>query len=1357
MAKKDKKNKSKKESKKEINKTTTSPEVIEMDEFDIMLQEFIDSELKTVDESSSESDDDESATSDVESDKSASPILDCPQFAKIINTLLDYDWATDLKAIDKNILHFSKDDKRFILYLYYGTKTANDWLADEEEFNGEEPLWFSQNSHTISPVYEANRYADAINNKLEEYHQPIVVLMHPHGIINPEDILEQWNDTLVVSTSRLCNLIESEADLEEAKTDTKDVALNPDPNISYETVENKFSKKALEQINKPEEKKPIKPEIKIERVRFATDPFVSDGTAPLITTGTYYRSESRIVLFICFDVKGELGRNEIYNYELRDENNNLVAEESSGIDERLDAIVAIVIEKAVVGKHWVYIKHNGNELYKSQITFVDCEKGYEKYLDFEEFGLYRIESQDRKGDHIAMIERGDQSCFNYDNFAGVLVTPQFKNISNKKLQYQFIITIENETGKNIYENIDSGELDVNEQHLICSEARDIAFPTGNYTITIRFLDETILVTDFTVGQRDVKALFNVNQLKALHGKQNRVKSEVEDPMRELESMVGLGDLKAQLRKHIAKIEMDQLRKAHGLPEKQQQLHMAFLGNPGTGKTTVAKLLGRIYKNIGVLSKGHVVVEDRSTLMTHSWGSEGELVNAALEKAQGGILFIDEAYDLITEHKTDPGKLIISALLQAMADEKNRDFMVIFAGYTMPMERLLSKNPGLRSRLTSMYFQDYNTTDLMQIADLWLGKNCYKLTSDARKYFESIVASAYASRNENFGNARYVVNLLENEVQPVMAQRVMEFSKENPQTPLSMLMTIEACDIPNYRAIQAGATDAIAKLDNMVGLGELKKQIRSYLSLIRFVQSRRDNKIETPIPPLHMVFTGNPGTGKTSVAEYLGDIYRSMGLLSIGNVIKVTRADMIDSAIGGTEEKMKELLNAAHGNILFIDEAYTLFSKGEKDYGKNAIEVLLDALGKENSDMIVVMAGYPKEMEELLGMNPGLKGRFPHTFYFEDYNEDELFEIAKGVVKRNSLTLTKGAADALKAIIRKECKIKDSNFSNARFVVRLITTQVLPNMAVRLEGETDPTKLKRILQRDVPIEYKEIRMINENLFDEEMIEEALERLDAMVGLTKVKIAIHQFVDFARTMNRKDPTQIERYPLKWSFVGNTGTGKSSVAEILSEILKAMHLLGKGHTIEVKAEELYGVATHKADELLQQRMRESLQGLLFVDGDAPQFRAQNSNYNPDYLRVCLAANTNEIRGRFAVVIAEQDSPAIGLAKSLNKIGISNFNHTLIFDDYTAEELMAILSSQLGKHNLTFSTEAATIMYSYITRLCAEDKSGGDANARTMKELARAIRNIASGQNCESNVIPAEMVEKFATLQLPRTRIGY
>ncbi|MFR9660355.1 MAG: AAA family ATPase, partial [Rikenellaceae bacterium] len=1209
---------------------------------------------------------------------------------------------------------------------------GNTWLADEEEINGEKPMWFSEDSHTLSPLYLVTEYTKALNMQLELYYQPIVVMMHPHYVINIEDIVKVWDDTPVVSIKRLCKFIESRGDLESLNTKIDDLCR--DPNRGRSSANNDSD------------------DITISKVRFAIGQRGDDHKESSIAT--HFRVGPYSVLSLWIDVVGSSILPSNYRCELRSSNEVMISQDISSLCPDQTTQIDLELPSLGSGNYWVYIKNGDKELYSQKLTLFASDEGHEKYISCEGFGLYRINECDNPYDHNTITLRGGQSCFRCEELGGILVVAIFKNISGAKLPYQLILKVTNNSDEQLYEERWSEMLDPQENYVFTETLMGSLCERGDYTLQIDFLGESVAEYNFIVGERDVKTTFRANQLQPRTKTKQAVKSTMRDPMRELEAMIGLDSIKKQLRKQIAKIQLDKVRKDRGLPIKAQQLHMAFLGSAGTGKTTVAKLLGKIYREIGALSKGHVVVEDRSTLMNQNWGAEGELVNKALEKAQGGILFIDEAYDLVTEHKSDPGKLIISALLQAMADERNRDFMVIFAGYSMPMERLLSKNQGLRSRLTSVYFDDYKVPELMKIADLWLKKNCYTPTPDARRYLESIINSAYAVRDENFGNARYVVNLLENEVQPAMAERVMK--EELFMAPHTLLTTIEACDIPNYNAERGGATEAIARLDKMVGLSELKGQIRSHLSYIRFVQARRENKIETPIPPLHMLFTGNPGTGKSSVAEYLGDIYRSMGILSVGNVIKVTRADMIDSAVGGTEEKMKELITAAHGNILFIDEAYTLFSKNENDVGKNAVEVLLDALGKESVDMIVILAGYPKEMEELLSVNTGLRGRFPYTFNFEDYDEDELFEIAESVVKRNSLKLTEGAAKALRALIRKECKIKDSSFSNARFVVRLITTQVLPNMALRLEGERDREKLKRVLQRDIPIEHKQIRMINENLFDEEMIEAALEQLDSMVGLTKVKVAVHQFVDFARNINRKDPTQIERYPLKWSFVGNTGTGKSSVAELLSQILKAMHLLGKGHTVEVKAEELYGVATYKADELLQQRMRESLQGLLFVDGDAPQFRASDSSFNPDYLRMCLAVNTAEIHGRFAVVIAEQDSPKVALAKSLNKIGVSNFDHTLIFDDYTAEELMAILTSQLSRHDLTLSIGAATTMYSYIQNLSANN-GATDANARTMKELARAIRNIASASDCDTKEISANMVEKFSSLQSPRTRIGY
>ncbi|MFI3240408.1 MAG: AAA family ATPase, partial [Bacteroidales bacterium] len=673
--------------------------------------------------------------------------------------------------------------------------------------------------------------------------------------------------------------------------------------------------------------------VNIIDVKFSSDYKGKINPNFIFLSTSYLKSIHDGYLIIKTEIEEVIDIDISYNIELRDYDNNLISSDTSSLDSKENTTL-LPINSPIEGEYWLSISSNKTSIFRKKLTFVDVKDNYAKYLNLDTFSLYRINCDDN-GDIVAMLKRGGRSCYNYDNLAGILLTAQFTSISELTLPCAITVIIENQENEIIFQENKEEILNKTESIQFITEIENIVCRTGNYLLKILFYDTIIIKTIFVVGQRDVRSSFRPAQLTPRSETGGLSISKI-TPRQKLESMIGLKRVKKQLKGAIAKSQLKKARNKFNLPANKQQLHFAFMGSPGTGKTTVAKLLGAIYKEIGVLSRGHVVLRDRASLMTQNWGGEGELVNLALDEAKGGILFIDEAYDLITEHKSDPGKLVLSSLLSTMADDNNRDIMIILAGYTAPMERLLSKNPGVLSRVTRIYFEDYKEDELMQIADLWLGNNCYKLTSDARKYLQSVISNAYASRNDFFGNARYINNLLETEIQPAMANRIMNDDPES--LTYAQLTTIEASDIPNYTKANADAEDAIKKLDNMVGLNSLKKDIRSHLSYIKFVQARRNNHIDTPIPPLHMVFTGNPGTGKSSVAEYLGDIYRSMGILSVGNVIKVTRADMIDSAIGGTEEKMKELINAAHGNILFIDEAYTLFDESGKDYGKNAIEV-----------------------------------------------------------------------------------------------------------------------------------------------------------------------------------------------------------------------------------------------------------------------------------------------------------------------------------------------------------------------------------------------------------------------------------
>lgn len=263
----------------------------------------------------------------------------------------------------------------------------------------------------------------------------------------------------------------------------------------------------------------------------------------------------------------------------------------------------------------------------------------------------------------------------------------------------------------------------------------------------------------------------------------------------LARMVGLDDVKERVTTYTAMARMNRLRRRAGLKTPAMPLHALFLGSPGTGKTTVARLMGEILHEAGVLSSGHVVVRERSSLIGRYYGTEEENTRKALEEAAGGILFIDEAYQLHRpDDPRDPGCLVLEALMTALADETRRDWMLILAGYTAPMMEMLVTNPGLASRLPACNhyrFADFDPRELMQIAENYLEDNDFHLSPGARYRLDELLESDWHYRDTTFGNGRHVNNIITAQVLPAMARRLS--TVEHPTQ--ARLTTILAEDIP----------------------------------------------------------------------------------------------------------------------------------------------------------------------------------------------------------------------------------------------------------------------------------------------------------------------------------------------------------------------------------------------------------------------------------------------------------------------------------------------------------------------------------------------------------------------------------
>lgn len=1012
-----------------------------------------------------------------------------------------------------------------------------------------------------------------------------------------------------------------------------------------------------------------------------------------------------------------------------------------------------------------------SRLFEKIFQLVQLPESFTSCFSYNAFNLYRIDAG-KEVDYQNLPN--SQNCFHIKNLGSILMVFLVNDLLEKEYPAEFEIKLYNETGQLVKANrmeafrycLEDGKGKFLQLVWTIGEDEKNFWNKQIYLIEILFMGETVISAPFEVGVRDTEALYGKDSIQPkthIAGKKIVKADSVDSPMEQLDKMIGLQRVKNQIRDYSNIITLARKRSVRGMETPLPSLHGAFIGNPGTGKTTVAKLFGAILKELGVLSKGHVVFEERSTLTGQFYSSEHEKTLKAMERAKGGILFIDEAYTLYKPNDPkDPGMQVLETLLTALADEEQRDWMLLLAGYPEPMNEMLAQNPGFDSRIPPQnryYFDDYNVEELMQIADLYCENHHYVMTPEARKALQLKVKRDYAVRDSSFGNGRYIENLLSMDVLQAISSRVNKLKLPS----MVQLSTIEVEDIPQIKA--KDYKQPLAKLRKMVGLGELKKSIESHLNMVRFASLRAEMGIHTEMPPLHMIFTGNPGTGKTTVADLIGEIYASLGLLSVGNVIRVERSDLIGVHIGDTEKKTKGVLQQARGNVLFIDEAYTLYSPNKEDYGNRVLETLLTALSREEVDMLVILAGYPEEMNLLLETNSGLKSRFPYTFYFQDYSVDELMEIAQSVAHKSHYCFSPAALRSLKQLIASEVARKDKHFGNARFVTRLISAHIIPAMSNRL-AKLSPAKLKNkkvlqtICKEDISLCMEPAD--KEYAFDEKAIARSLRKLDKLVGLEQVKQGIRNFVEIARYLNRQGKSYDEMEPLRWNFTGNTGTGKSTVAGILAELLKAMNMLGKGHLVEVKAEELYNVSEYKVDELLRDAMRRSCQGLLFVDGDAPQFKNPNSYFDGEKLRIKLGTLMAELPGPYALVIAGYATNRQPLVDNLQRCGIPEFDHTFHFADYSEEELFRILELCLKERQLVVDEGAGCILKTYIHGLCSR-RELGYANARTMKLLSRSVADMyllrASKENASSSgVVRTEDVSGFVWNEVRATpRIGY
>jgi SpoVK/Ycf46/Vps4 family AAA+-type ATPase len=594
-----------------------------------------------------------------------------------------------------------------------------------------------------------------------------------------------------------------------------------------------------------------------------------------------------------------------------------------------------------------------------------------------------------------------------------------------------------------------------------------------YTLEVVFMDTLVGAISFECGEEEVegtpelittheKAIASGNSIKNTAQKVAEDKEEktLEQLLAELDQLIGLENVKKSIRENITYLNFAKIRKEKGFHDNTNlSLHSIFTGNPGTGKTTVVKMLGKIYQKMGLLSKGHVIEADRATLVAEYIGQTAPKTKKAIDSARGGILFIDEAYALAREDDDkDFGKEVIEVLLKEMSDGKG-DIAIIGAGYPKKMQTFLDSNPGLKSRFGHYFhFDDYLPEELYQIAMYAANQKEVVLTEDADAYLKDQLIEAYRRRDESFGNARFVFGVIE-EAKHNMGIRLMRAVPDMNVLTKEQLQTVEYDDLKGiFMATESKKltlkvndkhlNEALGELNELVGMENIKAEVNELVKLIKYYNDIGKDVINKF--SLHSIFTGNPGTGKTTLARIIAKIYKALGLLERGHVVEVDRSGLVAAFVGQTAQKAQAKIEQAMGGILFIDEAYALSEGGDNDFGKEAIEVVLKRMEDFRGKFGVIAAGYPDNMHKFVESNPGLKSRFDKTFSFNDYNPQEMLDIALMLLKKEQLKPTDQAREHLKGYFEFLFNNRDKYFGNAR-TVRQVVGEAVRNQHLRMAG------------------------------------------------------------------------------------------------------------------------------------------------------------------------------------------------------------------------------------------------------------------------------------------------------------------
>ncbi|SDH08126.1 AAA+-type ATPase, SpoVK/Ycf46/Vps4 family [Prevotella communis] len=797
---------------------------------------------------------------------------------------------------------------------------------------------------------------------------------------------------------------------------------------------------------------------------------------------------------------------------------------------------------------------------------------------------------------------------------------------------------------------------------------------------------------------------------------------LDDILKDMDSFIGMTEVKQAVREMAYTVQNNMQRVERGLGEAQKiSMHTVLTGNPGTGKTTIARKLGEILAAIGYLDSGHVVEVDRSKMVSQYQGETPKVVNELCDKAMGGILFVDEAYTLApvsaSGERDAQGAQALETLMKRMEDDRDK-FVVIAAGYRMEMDNLFRVNPGVRSRFN--YFlnlEDYTPDELYQIMQMFAKGKQYVFSPEAEKLARKKIKEMYDTREKDFANGRTMRQLFD-EICKRQAGRLQkgDISAMSDE----QLVTIEAQDIPYEEPKAVDCSECLKKFDGMVGLESVKKEVTSLAAFLTLQIKRGETNT---FQGKHYVFTGNPGTGKTTVARIMADVFKTLGVLSRGQLVEADRSKLVAGFSGQTAIKTNQLIDSAIGGVLFIDEAYTLKSNDQDAFGNEAIDTLLKRLEDDRGKFICIVAGYTDQMHDFIDANPGLKSRFTQTIHFEDYNPDELTQIFVNMATGKNFVLDEEMRAAVHRQFEQLYLRRDKNFGNAR-EARRIFDQTVERQSERLVRQMSQPDVQ--VCDDVADGFQFEDMYKLTVEDLPMaqstssrpLDEVLAELDDFIGMRSVKNAIRRLAVqsmFIKQRAAMGAGSVQQMTMNFILTGNPGTGKTSIARKMGEVLQAMEVLPTSNVIEASRATLVGKYMGETPKIVNAMCDKAMGGILFID-EAYTLSDQNDQYGKEAIDT-LMKRMEDDRGKFVVIVAGYQNKMEQFLM-MNAGLASRFTYKLHIEDYTQDELLAIFKKMAEKQQYTLSPAAEFKALDVISQML-EVKDETFGNAREIRNL--------------------------------------